>query len=400
MKNIDYNYLCVTISNLSGIPIRLYENGELALYHSVVNLPKDPVCVYLDEIMQVTDHIGYFVTKHFHYYGIVNHENVKIVLGPTRLMAGDDQELKELAFRADVSAEDTEAFVSAMKSIIPMPLESILQILCTVNYVASGEKLSLGDVCIYDSDKDHIFISLQAQAATERYDNAYQAENRSLHNTLFIEETLTNIVRNGDTAALAEMVQKVPAVRGGKLAAGQIRQMRNTFIVTATLVSRAAIRGGLNADEALTMSDRYIQHCELIDDIGQITNLQYKMIADYTEKVSRIRMGKTPSKLVKDVSHYIQHHLSEPISTEEMAKSLYLSRSRLSTKFKEQTGETLTDFILKEKTEEAKRLLRYSDKTILAIAFYLGFSSQSHFSRVFKKYANCTPKEYIDKHRN
>ena len=36
------------------------------------------------------------------------------------------------------------------------------------------------------------------------------------------------------------------------------------------------------------------------------------------------------------------------------------------------------------KTEEAKRLLRYSDKPITAISSYLGFSSPSHFSRVFK----------------
>ena len=36
------------------------------------------------------------------------------------------------------------------------------------------------------------------------------------------------------------------------------------------------------------------------------------------------------------------------------------------------------------KTEEAKRLLRYSDKLITAISSYLGFSSPSHFSRVFK----------------
>ena len=38
-------------------------------------------------------------------------------------------------------------------------------------------------------------------------------------------------------------------------------------------------------------------------------------------------------------------------------------------------GESLTDFILKEKTEEAKRLLRYSDKSLTAIGSYLGFSS-------------------------
>lgn len=394
MKNIDLNYLCLTISSLSGVPIRVYDGKKLSYYHSIVKIPKDPICVHLDEIMKINDHIGYFVTKHFYYYGIVNSENVKIVLGPTRQVKGDDQELKELAFRADIPSKAVDEFVLAMKSVVPLPLETVLQILCTVNYVANDEKLSLGDICIHDSDKD--FSLLLKEQTAEQYLHAEQFESTLPHNTLSLEERLVSIVQNGDLSALYELVKNAPAVRGGTLAAGQLRQMKNTFIVTSTLISRAAIRGGLNVEEALSMSDRYIQHCELIDDITRIINLQYKMVVDYTEKVARIRIGKTPSKLVTDVANYVQKHLSELISTEEMAKSLYMSRSHLSTKFKELTGETLTDFILIEKTEEAKRLLRYSDKSIPAISAYLGFSSQSHFSRVFKKYTGYSPKEYMD----
>lgn len=81
-----------------------------------------------------------------------------------------------------------------------------------------------------------------------------------------------------------------------------------------------------------------------------------------------------------------------------MAKTFYLSRPYLSAKFKEETGETLTDFILKEKTEEAKRLLRYSDKNATAIASYLGFSSLGHFSQVFKRYTGRMPTEYREKY--
>ena len=91
--------------------------------------------------------------------------------------------------------------------------------------------------------------------------------------------------------------------------------------------------------------------------------------------------------------------MSEPITAEKIAEDLFLNRSYLSRKFKEETGETLTDFILKEKTEEAKRLLRYSDKSLTAIGSYLGFSSASHFSRVFKTYVGSTPSEYREKHQ-
>ena len=127
-------------------------------------------------------------------------------------------------------------------------------------------------------------------------------------------------------------------------------------------------------------------------------NLQYHMVLEYTQKVAIIRQGSQRGKLAADVFNYIQHHLSEAITAENIAKELYVSRPYLSRKFIEETGESLTDFVLKEKTEEAKRLLRYSEKSLTAIGSYLGFSSQSHFSRVFKKYAGITPGEYREKY--
>lgn len=94
----------------------------------------------------------------------------------------------------------------------------------------------------------------------------------------------------------------------------------------------------------------------------------------------------------------VHRHISEAITTENVAKALFISRSRLSVKFKQETGEKLVDFILKEKVTEAKRLLRYTDKPVSAISAYLGFSSQSHLTHVFKKYAGCLPNEYRKRH--
>lgn len=169
--------------------------------------------------------------------------------------------------------------------------------------------------------------------------------------------------------------------------------------MTATLASRAAIQGGLSVDEAFSLSDAYIQKCELLQTMDQITNLQYHMVLEFTERVNRIRHGTEPTELAIAVSNYIRQHLSESIRVEDIAKALFLSRPYLSAKFKKETGETLTDFIWKEKTEEAKRLLRHSDKSFSSIGAYLGFSSPGHFSQVFKKYTGKTPSEYREKYR-
>ena len=55
---------------------------------------------------------------------------------------------------------------------------------------------------------------------------------------------------------------------------------------------------------------------------------------------------------------------------------------------------TLSEYILKFKINESKNLLKYTNKPIPVISTYLGFSSQSHFNKVFKKYLNVTPLKY------
>ncbi|MGM9632296.1 MAG: helix-turn-helix domain-containing protein [Eubacteriales bacterium] len=400
MENIDYSYLCNVIGNIAGIPIRAYRNGQRFFYQSIVNLPVDPLSAFEKEVLAIDAHVGYFITPYFHYYGIVNSGEIKIVIGPSIQTAGNNQTLKELAFKCDVATDDVSDFITGMKSIISMPLDSIVQILCAINYVMNGEKLGLEDITIYDAEQQNLKTKLESERANQKFsaDAELADEQSTPHNTLFLEETIVNFIRRGDSSALKEWLSGAPAVHGGILAADQLRQIKNTFIVTATIASRAAIRGGMDVNDALSLSDAYIQKCELLNDLEQIGNLQYHMVFDYTERVERLRHGGQPSKLVRDVSNYVQHHLSDAISTEDIAKSLFISRSHLSVRFKKETGENLVDFILREKIKEAKHLLRYTDKTCVAISDYLGFSSQSHFVKVFKKYTEKTPIEYRELH--
>ncbi len=395
MGNVNLQYLCKMVAGLSGIPTRVYQGEKRSFYASVVSLPKDPMLLFKNEIWAIKDHIGYYVTPRFYLYGIVRFGETRIIIGPTAQLAANEQSLRELAFLCDVQKEDVSAFVDGMKSIVAMPLESLLMMLCPINHIFNGEELELKDIMIGREEQEAIKKRVERKRTEKVYETGQQ---QAVHNTLALEEVLTEIVRKGDTAALRGWVNTAPAIRGGVLAGDSLRQLKNTFIVTATLISRSAIRGGMDVEDAFSLSDAYIRQCESLMSQGQIMNLQYNMVLEFTEQVQKIRRGKAPSKLQTEVANYVQHHLSETISTEKMAKEFFLSRTYFSTKFKAETGVTLTDFILNEKTEEAKRLLRYSDKPLSAIGAYLGFSSLGHFSRVFKKYSGITPKEYRDRH--
>ena len=393
MAEVDIKYLATVIGNLAGIPIRLYEGGELTLFHSIQSFPVDPMEPYLERVLKIRERIGYFVTPYFNYYGIVNADDFTLVIGPSRLTPMSDTDVRELAFACDVEGEDTERFIGAMRSLVQMPLESIVQILCTVNHAVSGEKLSLEDLTIYDLEQSALSREMES-ARIER--TPAPVSDKAVHNTLSLEQALMNMVERGDVTALREWVANAPAVRGGTIADDTVRQLKNTFIVTATLTSRAAIRGGMDVEEALTLSDSYIRKCEILTTAEQIINLQYHLVLDYTERVECVRHGGAPTRLVRDVAAYVRRNISHRTSVEELASALFISRTHLAARFKKEAGVTLTDFILNEKIKEAKRLLRYTDKSLLAIGEYLGFCSQSHFTKAFRRYAGTTPGEYRD----
>lgn len=389
IKNLDFEYLCTTIGNLSGIPVRLYEADKILFYHSISSLPVDPIVFYEKEILKIEESISYFATETFQYYGIVKSGKYKIVVGPSGMIQNSEQQLKHLAFNCNVPPEEINSFIDGMKSIAKMPLEVIMLMLCAINYILNGEKKHLTDISITDSEQNEITDSFLHDQYSE-----IDFTTSPIHNTFEIENAMTDMIQNGESEKLSKWISQIPAIRGGTIAPDQLRQRKNLFVVTATLASRAAIRGGLDINDAFTLSDSYIQKSELINNPSAITNLQYHMLIDFTEKVAQLRNDANTTKLSIKVANYVQQHISENIDTEEMAVELGFSRPYLSKKFKETTGKTLTDYIQTKKIDEAKRLLKYSDKSLSTISFYLGFSSQSHFCNIFKKITGKTPASY------
>lgn len=94
---------------------------------------------------------------------------------------------------------------------------------------------------------------------------------------------------------------------------------------------------------------------------------------------------------------YIQTHITEQISLEEIAAVLGISTSNLTRKFNAQIGITPREYINRQKIEEAKRLLLENEFTLTEIAAKLGFSTSSYFAAVFKQFVSCTPSEYRKK---
>ncbi len=91
---------------------------------------------------------------------------------------------------------------------------------------------------------------------------------------------------------------------------------------------------------------------------------------------------------------YVDAHLNELISMQEMAELCHLSRSYFSRLFRQEVGENFVDYVNRRKVSRAKELLRTSAKSVGAIAGELGFVDTSYFVKLFKRFEGITPLSY------
>lgn len=103
--------------------------------------------------------------------------------------------------------------------------------------------------------------------------------------------------------------------------------------------------------------------------------------------------GLTQRKL-KQVMDYIQSHLEQDFGLAELAKLVHMSPSYFGRQFKQSTGLTPHQYLIKYRLSEARKLLTNTDLTIDGIAQHTGFNSHSHLTKVFRKHMSTTPYAY------
>ncbi len=378
----DISYLCSKMSDMSGLPIRIYKDNILLEFYSIVPFPADPASRYETQFFGMSDHISYYNAPDSSYYGVMTLDKIRIVIGPSFTHTPTNQELHDMAYAMNISGRDFEAFRASMRTLVPMPLDSIIQMMCTLNHVFTGEKLNVSDLQIHEA------------RITEKFNFEAPVTTSDNYRSYAVEKQISDIVRSGDTDALEMWAKEAPTVRGGTMSSNSLRQNKDTLIVSVTLLSRTAISCGVDVDDAFKLSDSLILRCENAKDMETVNQLHYEAVYTFTKEVGKRRSLSVDGGLRSQVYNYIVHHLSEAASTADIANSLYLSRSRLSTLFKKTYGENLIDFIHRVKIEHAKELLKDRTKTILQISDYLGYSSGSHFNRVFRSVTGMAPLYY------
>lgn len=219
------------------------------------------------------------------------------------------------------------------------------------------------------------------------------------HNPREWDRILEACIEYGKLEELEEFMLHIRSQgRMGITANDSIRSFKNVAISSIALISRAAARGGMEYEAALTLSDEYIRRVETLKSFDEINQLLGQSFFEFTSIVAKIRALKSESKLVYSIVGYVRKHLSEPIQVADIASETGHNVSYLCRAFKQETGKTLKAYINEVKLEEGKYLLLATNKATVDIAMELGYSSQAYFTTLFKAYAGETPQAFREKY--
>ncbi len=134
----------------------------------------------------------------------------------------------------------------------------------------------------------------------------------------------------------------------------------------------------------------HLYRCHTIQAFGDCLTEDFCALCDGLRKQKR----DSEHAVIAQLLQYLDAHIDEDIGHDVLAAKYRMHPGYLSRLFKQEMGETLSEYLLRIKIEKAARLLKEGRYKIGQIAKMVGYSTSSYFSVMFKKYTGFSPREY------
>lgn len=168
---------------------------------------------------------------------------------------------------------------------------------------------------------------------------------------------------------------------------------RTLAILAQLIISTLYSFSDKNAEETvdnLIQSDVYV-HC---------TESAAKLLRFLDEAIEKWQLDAQKNRsdgvtgLLTQIKRYVNSHLEESLSREEVAERFYISKDYLSHIFVKEEGVGFTQYVNKRRTEKAKELLRSTALPIKIISLNVGIADYAYFSKMFRKMEGTSAVEY------
>lgn len=227
-----------------------------------------------------------------------------------------------------------------------------------------------------------------------------EAENddAAFRHSYYEEKLLMQAIREGRTEDAIRLAENMDR-DSGRLSNVEFYHWRNLAIIGISLCTRAAIEGGISPEEGYRLSGYYIQKCDSTQDPAHLLHYRNRAIEELTVRVKQKLEKPHTSSHVERAKDYVRKHYREKIYLDDIAESIGISPTHLSKLFRKETGQCLQDYINEERVFRAANLLMYSELSLMEIAEYVHFPSQSYFGKIFKQFKGVSPRIFRDQYR-
>lgn len=123
--------------------------------------------------------------------------------------------------------------------------------------------------------------------------------------------------------------------------------------------------------------------------------LLINILQEYKRQSAETEQPKSSkNQQAQKILKYIETHFSENPSLQSIAENLNYSIPHICRLFKQAYNESIVNFIIRLKIDEAMKLIEQNEKSLREISETLGFDNVAYFSKVFKKHTDMTPSDY------
>lgn len=207
------------------------------------------------------------------------------------------------------------------------------------------------------------------------------------------ERNLLNKIRTGKYRDISVAPFEELNIHMGISTESSFKHFEYMVVSCIALSTRAAIDGGMRVDRAFDISDAMLRRLELAQNIEELHAI-FELTAIVFAKGVMDSQRERNSYVIQQCKSYVAKHIYDSLYVRQIAEHLGMNSDYLSHLFAQKEGLPLHDYIQKEKVRAASWFLKHSGESVGMIAQYMGYRSQSTFSKVFKKWTDLTPLEY------
>lgn len=133
-----------------------------------------------------------------------------------------------------------------------------------------------------------------------------------------------------------------------------------------------------------------VRQFETVEDIKSWLR---KTLFEISERLFIKKQSKT-RRLIEPIEKYIQEHMAEELTLREIANKFSYSANHMGYLFKDQTGESFNEYLVRIRMERARELLHDPQYKIYEVADLVGYKSLAYFSRLFREQYGISPGDY------